>query len=648
MRNPLLIVILLCLLLSPVAGLARDPSPPEVRFHSFPNGLGLYHVRLEEAVKFILSVTVWVGSVNEDPKKNGGVSHLLEHILFHQPDVSETEFNAEVERHGGSFNAMTAEDYTEYYVTLPSRHLALGSRWLDKVLFHDHLVTDRLEEEKEIVNRENDWSIPTWWDRLWELIDPDYLKLPGFWQRNFGLSKYDQEPQGKYKVASTLTAAQLEAYYRTYYSPENMVLLYVGPHSLQEVVAAVGSTFGSVSSTGRKVELSPLLENGSARPYFSTKLPRLFSDPEYQIRLGYLFTGLRFSDRSDLILYRFILRQLLEERIRYGEGKTYSVSGALHSYRGAGYLRFGLEAGPEAYWTQLKEVEGLVWGDPGEYLSQEDYDRYKMTLSEKVMASRELWGVHERIWDAIHWHPLHRPSPEETDLYGPMLSLSYPEFLTRIRSWQDRTVPLRKLSVPVFPFSYAHLLLFAFAVGIGVRLGGSLLQRPFPRENIALITSIPYGIAGWIHLAILYAVAVSLYFHLIWAISYGTLFFNRFSALAFVEPYLDWTLNGLLLGFAVGMGGSIMPRKVLVTETALVLKMRSPLFFRIPLHDIGGVESVHGWAAWKKILNLTALPVYPWFLKGLLIRRKSGRSLLLHTRDDHELQKLLKSRLERV
>ncbi|MFQ5533031.1 MAG: M16 family metallopeptidase, partial [Candidatus Methylomirabilales bacterium] len=645
MRTPPLIVGLLCLLLSPVAGLAKDPSPLEVRFHPFSNGVGLYHVRLEEAVNFMLSVTVWVGSVNEDPKRNGGVSHLLEHILFHQPDVSESEFNAQVESQGGTFNAMTAEDFTEYYVRLPARHLELGQNWLHKVLFHDRLVTDRLEEEKEIVNRENEWSIPTWWDWLWDLIDPDYLELPGFWQRNFRMHEYDQLPEGKYEVASTLNAAQLEAHYRTYYYPENMVLLYVGPHELEEVVTALGPTFGSVPPTGRQAKPSPLVDNVSPRPYFSTQLPMFFSDPEYHIRLGYLFTGLRFSERSEIILYRFVLRQLLEERFRYAEGKTYSVGGSLHSYRGAGYLRFRLEAGPETYWTQLKEVKKFVWGDPGEYLSQKDYERYKMTLLEKVMARRELWAVHERIWDAIHWHPLHRPSPEETDLYGPLRSLSYPDFLQRIRSWQGRTAPLVKLSMPVFPFSYAHLVLFAFAVGIGVKLGGSLLRRPFPRENIMLITSIPYGIPGSIHLAVLYAVAVSLYLHLTWAISYGTLFFNRFSALASVEPYLDWTLNGILLGIAVGMGGSIMPRKVLVTDTALVLKMRSPLFLRIPLQEIAGVEPVDGWAAWRSILRLQALPIYPWFLRGLLIRRRSGRSLVLHTRDDIELRKLLTSRL---
>ena len=85
------------LVLLPRAGMAQ-----EVRFHAFPNGLGLYHVKLKEATKFKLSVTVWVGSVDEDPKKNGGASHLLEHILFHQPDTPEKEFKTQIESRGGT------------------------------------------------------------------------------------------------------------------------------------------------------------------------------------------------------------------------------------------------------------------------------------------------------------------------------------------------------------------------------------------------------------------------------------------------------------------------------------------------------------------------------------------------------------------
>ena len=287
----------------PASATTEVPSPIEVRFHEFSNGMGLYHVKVDEATNFKLSVTVWVGSVDEDPEVNGGVSHLLEHILFHQPDMSETEFKAQVESQGGSFNGKTAEDYTQYYVNLPARHLDLGQNWFYRVLVHDRLVTDRLEEEKEIVNRENEWSTPTWLDQLWKLIEPEYLELPGFWERNFGLHEYGQPVEGTYKVGSKLTAAQLEAHYRKYYYTENMVLLYVGPHELDEVIASLAPTFGSVPATGMKTNLHPLIENQSPRPYFSHDL----TNSQYNIGIGHVFTGLLTLVRDERPLAVFSL-----------------------------------------------------------------------------------------------------------------------------------------------------------------------------------------------------------------------------------------------------------------------------------------------------------------------------------------------------
>jgi len=162
------LVSLLLLVPLPSSATTEVPSPIEVRFHEFSNGMGLYHVKVDEATNFKLSVTVWVGWVNEGSKVNGGVSHLLEHLLFHQPDMPEVAFDAQITSRGGTSNGGTSHVATKYYVTLPARDLNLGQSWLHKVLFRDRLVTDRLEQEKEIVSREKQWSTPTWGERLGE------------------------------------------------------------------------------------------------------------------------------------------------------------------------------------------------------------------------------------------------------------------------------------------------------------------------------------------------------------------------------------------------------------------------------------------------------------------------------------------------
>jgi predicted Zn-dependent peptidase len=626
-------------------GAAETPSPLETRFHAFANGLGLYHVKVKEATNFMLSMTVWVGSVDEDQRTNGGVSHLLEHILFHQPDMPEEAFNAQIKSRGGSYNGRTSRDYTRYHVTLPRAHLALGQAWLYKVLFHDRLVTSRLEDEKEIVNRENGWSPPTWWHQVGDLIDPKYLALPGFWTRQFGLREYDQPVGGTYEVAGRLTAAQLEAHYRAYYYPENMVLLYVGPHDFEQVVAVTEARYGRVAPTGRKPHLRSLVQDQSPRPYFAHKLPQIFSEPDYRIAIGQVLTGLHFSSRSEMSLYYVVMKELLEQRFRYGEGKTYAVWGYFDHYRGAGYLQFELEASRETFWTQLREVKELVWGDLGSHLSRADYERYRTTLLERVTSSRALEDVHGRVWGAIYHHPSHRPSPEETDIAGPWRSFTYDDFLKWARSWRGDTARLLELSMPGVPFPYSHLVVFVLFLAIGTHWAQSLLRRPYPREPIALITRVPYRLAGWVHLGLVYAVVACVYFHLSRMSAFGGLVFSRLDLLALLGPYLRWAFDGILIGFGIVVGGTLIPREALATDGALVVTMRSPVFIRIPLTDIERVEPLSGWAAWKQILRLKVLPVYPWFFRGVIIHRKSGRSLVLHTQDDHDLRELLSARV---
>ncbi len=635
-------------LLSPLAavGAGEVPSAIEVRSHEFPNGLVLYHVMVPEATTFKLSATVWVGSVDENPKENAGVSHLLEHILFQQPDMTEVEFKTLVESVGGSANAQTSRGYTQYHVTLPRSHLKLGRDWLSKVVLHDRLVTDRLEHEKEIVNRENKWSEPTWWQQIWDVINPDYLKLPGLWERIFGLPAYDRPAGGTYPIARHLSAAQLDAHYRAYYYPENMVLVYAGPHPFQEVVGFVQATFGTLPATGRKPNLRPNLEETPAPPFSNHRLPPFLSDPEYRITIGDLFTGLRYPQFQELFLYRSVMQSLLEERFRFGQGKAYSVSTLFASYRGAGWVGFRLQAGPDTYWQQLDEVKELVWGDLGTHLSQKEYERYKTATLEQLGAWRDVESRHELTWDAIASHPRHRPSLKEANLSGPWQTFTYEEFLRWVTVWRGQTAPLLLLSMPVVPFPYAHLILMLVSVGLGMYLGHVLLRRRFPREKIALITRVPHGLMYWTQLGLYYVVVASAYCHIMWGIGSSTMFMSHVSHLAMAEPYVEQVLDGLCLGLAVVLGGLFLPRKVLVTDRAVVLKMRSPLFRRLPLNEISMVEPVRLWKAWSKILKGKALPIHPWFLRGLLIHRKSGRPWVIHTTDDADLRVLLSQHVE--
>ncbi|HBN04527.1 MAG TPA: peptidase M16, partial [Bacteroidales bacterium] len=62
-----------------------------------------------------------VGAKDENPNKTG-FAHLFEHLMF-SGSKNYKDFDAIVEESAGESNAFTNNDYTDYYITLPSTHL---------------------------------------------------------------------------------------------------------------------------------------------------------------------------------------------------------------------------------------------------------------------------------------------------------------------------------------------------------------------------------------------------------------------------------------------------------------------------------------------------------------------------------------------
>ena len=70
------------------------------------------------------ALDVHVGHMS-DPKALPGLAHFCEHMLFlgteRFPD--ENEYSKFLSQHGGSFNAFTSSDHTNYYFDVSPEHL---------------------------------------------------------------------------------------------------------------------------------------------------------------------------------------------------------------------------------------------------------------------------------------------------------------------------------------------------------------------------------------------------------------------------------------------------------------------------------------------------------------------------------------------
>ena len=127
-------LIALLLALTPALGAQSPPAPPEAKpglevpytQFTLPNGL---HVILhEDHTVPLVTVNVWyhVGSARETPGRTG-FAHLFEHLMFMgSRNAKYGDFDQLLEAAGGTNNASTAADRTNYYIDVPSNALDLA------------------------------------------------------------------------------------------------------------------------------------------------------------------------------------------------------------------------------------------------------------------------------------------------------------------------------------------------------------------------------------------------------------------------------------------------------------------------------------------------------------------------------------------
>ncbi|NLF83446.1 MAG: insulinase family protein, partial [Candidatus Gastranaerophilales bacterium] len=190
------------------------------RLYKLDNGQGV--VIIPKKGPTSIKTFVKVGSFNE-PDKLRGISHYIEHNLFNGSEgLAPNQFVENVTRMGGLYNASTDTSRTDYYIKSPLHKETDLPKFIQmhaNMVHFPSFTDEMLEKERGPVISEI---------RMYE--DNSYDKAYNTMVKNlFGINAdYQGLIAGSAENIRNVTKKDVEKYYNTWYTPENMVTVVVG------------------------------------------------------------------------------------------------------------------------------------------------------------------------------------------------------------------------------------------------------------------------------------------------------------------------------------------------------------------------------------------------------------------------------------
>jgi len=193
-----------------------------------------------------VNVTYEVGSRMEKYGETG-MAHLLEHLMFKgtpkEPGKTITE---EFSRRGMRFNGSTYFDRTNYFETFASSDDNLD--WALKMeadrMAHSNIARSDLDSEMTVVRNEMESG-----ENSPARMLQQKMTAAAFQWHNYGKSTI-----GARADVENVNITHLQAFYRTYYQPDNAVLVVTGKFDAGKVLAQIDRYFGVIPKPTRVIE----------------------------------------------------------------------------------------------------------------------------------------------------------------------------------------------------------------------------------------------------------------------------------------------------------------------------------------------------------------------------------------------------------
>ncbi|MEX0318026.1 MAG: M16 family metallopeptidase [Ruegeria sp.] len=380
--------------------LLAEDSQEAVTTFTLDNGMDV--VVVEDHRAPVVQHMLWyrAGSADE-PVGSSGVAHFLEHLLFKATDTLEAgELSATVAANGGNDNAFTSYDYTAYYQRVAADRLELMMQMEADRMRNIRLTERDIATERAVILEERNQRTEN---------NPRALFAEQVNAAQYLNHRYGAPIIGWRHEMETLDMEDALSFYRTYYAPNNAILVVTGDVNPDEVKALAEQYYGVIPANPDLPE-----RVRSQEPPQTAERRVTFRDPRVAqpyVQRSYLAPERDAGDQEKAAAL-YLLAELLgggttsylNEKLQFEDQKVV-YTGAF--YRGVSLddTTFDLIVVP-AEGVSLQEAEDAMDEALADFIEegvkQEELDRIKMQLRAALIYARDnVDGIGNRYGQAL-------------------------------------------------------------------------------------------------------------------------------------------------------------------------------------------------------------------------------------------------------
>ncbi len=276
------------------AGVTKGPSVEGISEYRLPNGLKVLLFPDAGKPTVTVNVTYLVGSRHENYGETG-MAHLLEHLMF-KGTPKHRNIPQQFAERGMDFNGTTSFDRTNYYEVFQAGNGNLkwaldmeAARMVNSAIARSDLDSEMTVVRNEFESGEN---------APFSVLQKRMQSIAYDWH------SYGRSPIGNRSDIENVKIENLKAFYKTYYQPDNAVLLVAGKFDATQTLAWISKSFGVIPKPTRKL------------PQFWTVEPTQDGERSFTVRrkgdidivaLGYKIPGALHADSDPLSFMSDIL-----------------------------------------------------------------------------------------------------------------------------------------------------------------------------------------------------------------------------------------------------------------------------------------------------------------------------------------------------